>query len=161
MARGHGVIKNAPTIVSPPPFSITGFSPGLLVVLQEILYQSLFCFDLPDYCKKRCLFKVKHIFFSTYCCSVLILLFCVYVFLRALFHSSCLHIYAQLPIRPLIKCCGITKGFMTETATRGVHGHGLKITSCCRFSLSQETRFEVHTTSIILSYICHSGNVNK
>ena len=62
MPRGHGVIKNAPTIVSLPPFSVTGFSPGLLVVLQEILYQPFFCSDLPDYCKKQCLFKVKHIF---------------------------------------------------------------------------------------------------
>ena len=77
MPRVYGVIKNAPTIVSLPPFSITGFSPGLLVVLQEILYQPFFCSDLPDYCKKQCLFKVKHIFFFQliagrfwFCCFV-------------------------------------------------------------------------------------------
>ena len=29
------------------------------------------------------------------------------------------------------------------------------------FSVSEETKFEVDTTSIILSYLCHFGNVNK
>ena len=95
MPRGHGVIKNAPTIVSPPPFSITGFSPGLLVVLQEILYQPFFLLLSTRLLQKTMSFQSKTYFFlSTYCWSVLILLFCVYVFLRALFHSSCLHIYA-------------------------------------------------------------------
>ena len=29
------------------------------------------------------------------------------------------------------------------------------------FSVSEETKFEVNTTSTILSYLCHFGNVNK
>ena len=32
---------------------------------------------------------------------------------------------------------------------------------CFVFSVSEETKFEVDTTSIILSYLCHFGNVNK
>ena len=74
MYMSHGVNEKAPKTV-PPPLPLTAFSPGLFALLQEILYQSFFCWS--------------------------ILLFCVYVFLRALFHgsaimklriASCLHI---------------------------------------------------------------------
>ena len=38
----HGVNKKAPPIVSPSPLTLTRFSPGLFVVLQEILDQPSF-----------------------------------------------------------------------------------------------------------------------
>ena len=77
MPRGHGVIKNAPTIVSPPPFSITGFSPGLLVVLQEILYQPFFLLWSTRLLQKTMSFQSKTYFFFQliagrfwFCCFV-------------------------------------------------------------------------------------------
>ena len=42
MPMSYGTNKKAPTIVSPPPLSLNRFSPGLFVVLQEILYQPFF-----------------------------------------------------------------------------------------------------------------------
>ena len=41
-----------------------------------------------------------------------------------------------------------------------IHGRGLTITGCC-FTISEETKFEVDTTSIILSYLYNFGNINK
>ena len=40
------------------------FLPGLFVVLQEIFYQPFFCSNLTDYCKKKCIFKIKQFFFN-------------------------------------------------------------------------------------------------
>ena len=42
MPMRYGANKEAPTIFSLPPLSLKRFSPGLFVVLQEILYQPFF-----------------------------------------------------------------------------------------------------------------------
>ena len=54
--------------------------------------------------------------------------------------------------KPLIKSCGITKELM---------GIVSKLQAIVVFSASEETKFEVDTTSIILSYLYHFGNLNK
>ena len=55
-------------LFNPLPPSLSKFSPGLFVGLQEILY--------PSYCKKIMHFQSKtHFFLLTYCWSVLIFLF--------------------------------------------------------------------------------------
>ena len=60
MSMNHGVKKKAPLIVSPPPLPLTRFSPSLLVVLQEILYQP---FALIRLLEKIMHFQCKTIFF--------------------------------------------------------------------------------------------------
>ena len=66
-----------------------------------VVYPFFSCSALTDYCKSNAFSKQNNFFVSTYCWSVLILLFCVYMFLRAIFLSfaiiklriaSCLHI---------------------------------------------------------------------
>ena len=42
MPMSHGINKKAPLIISLPPLSLTTFSSGLFVVLQQILYQPPF-----------------------------------------------------------------------------------------------------------------------
>ena len=61
MPMSHGVNKKAPTNVLPPPLPPTRFSPVLFVVLQERLYQPVSSY-LTDYCKKKCIFKVRQNF---------------------------------------------------------------------------------------------------
>ena len=80
--------------------------------------------------------------------------FFVYVFLRMCFLGCFftvlpswdykqLHIiYVWLPIWPLIKSCGITKEFMAMI---------WKLQTVVVFLVSEETKFEVDTTSIVLS----------
>ena len=60
MSMNHGVKKKAPLIVSPPALPLTRFSPSLLVVLQEILYQP---FALIRLLEKIMHFQWKTIFF--------------------------------------------------------------------------------------------------
>ena len=80
MSMSH-VNKKAPTIFSLHPFLIPGFHQAYLLFYKKY-FINLFCSDLTDYCKKKWIFKIKQIF------SFNLLLFCVYVFLRAPFHSS-------------------------------------------------------------------------
>ena len=104
MPMSHAFNKNnclSPS-PSPPLLSLTRFSPVLFVVSQEMLYQSFFFLIWSMRILQKNVFAKQNRFFvSTCCCSILMLLFCVYVFLRALFHSSvimslriasCLHI---------------------------------------------------------------------
>ena len=126
------------------PLLLTTFSPGLFIVLQE--QKTFFCSGLTDYCKKQYIFKLKQIFSFNLLLVSFDLLFYVYVFLRALFHISCLHI------------CIVSYSTSHQIIwhNKRIHGYGLKITSSFLFQ-----GFEVDTTSIILSYIYHSGNVKK
>ena len=79
---GHGVTKKSPPTVSTHPSPNQNFFQFCFVVLQERLFQ-------PPFALIRLNFQSKiDFFFSTYCWLVLILLFYVYVLLRALFHSS-------------------------------------------------------------------------
>ena len=54
------------------------------------------------------------------------------------------------PIRLLIKSCYITKEFIVWN-----------IPAVVVFSVSEQTKFEVDNTSIILSYLCHFGDLKK
>ena len=83
MPMKHGGNKKTPTVVSPPLLPFTRFSPGLIVVLQEIIYQSFFA--LVRLLQTNNAFSKRNKFFlSCYCWCVVTFLFCVYVF----FHSS-------------------------------------------------------------------------
>ena len=84
MSMNHGVKKKAPLIVSPPPLPLTRFSPSLLVVLQEILYQP---FALIRLLEKIMHFQWKTIFFFQLIAGLdfVVLHIC---FFRELFHSS-------------------------------------------------------------------------
>ena len=75
----------------PTPFSKQVFTRFVCCFTRNTL-STFFWFDLTDYCKRIMHSRQCKFFLSTYCWSVLILLFCVYMFLRALFHSSCLNI---------------------------------------------------------------------
>ena len=92
---------------------------------------TFFCSDPTDYCKIMH-FRNKTNFFPTYCWSVLISLFCLYVFLRALFCSSAimtLRIVWYLDI-----CIGSHLAFhQIIWYNKRIHSHGLKITSCYLF----------------------------
>ena len=86
-AMSHEVNKKAPLIVFPPPVQLTRFSPVFFVVLQAILYQAFAMIRLLQKIIHKIIYKIKF-FISTYCWFFLILLFCVYVFLRTLFQNS-------------------------------------------------------------------------
>ena len=73
----------------------------------------------------------KIILFSTCCWSVLILLFCVYVFLRVLFHSSTI-MKLQIPFYFHICIASYLASHQTMSH-KTIHDHGLKITACCCF----------------------------
>ena len=92
--------------------------------------------------------------------SFLILLFSVYMFVRGFFNSSTImklqiasyHIFIAFYLTP----------HQIIWHNKTIHGHGLKITSCWFFFfISEETKFHVDTTSIVLSYLYHFGNVNR
>ena len=115
------VSKEALTIVSPTSSPNQVFARFVYCFTINTL-SICFCSDLTDYCKNMH-FKGKTIFFSIHGWSVWILLYCVYVFLRALFHSSCLHtcIASYLSSHQIM------------WHKKRIHSHGLKTTSCCCF----------------------------
>ena len=138
---------------------LTRFSPGLLFYKKYFI--KLFFLWL-HYCKKQRIFKIKQIsLFYLYCWLVLILLFCVYVFLRVLFHSFAI-MKLWIALHLLIFIASYLTSHQIMWHKKGINGHGLKVTQAVViFSASEETKFDVDTTSIILSYLCHFGNVNK
>ena len=117
-----------PQILYPTSTLLTRFSPGLPVLLQEIFYQPSFA--LISLLAKDNAFSKKTTFsLLAHGWSVLVLLFCLYVFFRFFF--------------------GVLPSWNCEYKAAVV------------FSDSEETKFELDTTSIILSYQYHSGNVKK
>ena len=82
MPMSHGVNKKAP-IISTLPLPLTGFHQACCFTSNTL--STFFCYDLTDYCKNNAFSNRNKFFLPTYCWSVLILLFCVYVFLRAQF----------------------------------------------------------------------------
>ena len=119
--------------LSPPtPHPLTRFSPGFFIVLQEILCQSFFCSDIWNYCKNYCIFKIKRFFLSTCCWSIFILLFCAYVFLRALFDGSAI---IRLRTASSLQICiaSYLASHQIMWYNKRNHDHGLKITNCCCF----------------------------
>ena len=91
MSMSHGVKKKRLLQVSPsssiPPTSVL---PGLFVVLQEILYQPSFAV-IRLFAKDISFSKKIRFFLLAYCWSVLILLFCLYVFFTTFFFSQFCH----------------------------------------------------------------------
>ena len=137
---------------------LTRFSTGLFVILQEILYQSFF--PLIKLLQKIIHLKSKTNFFFQHCWLVLILLFCVYVFLRALFDSSAI-MKLQIALYLYIYIASYLISHQIIWHNKRINVHGLKLQVVAVFSASKETKFKVDTTSIILNYLYHFGNVHK
>ena len=147
-------IRTLPQFCSPL-LSLITFLPGLLLVFKVMLYQ-------PSFCLIVLLQKIIHFQHKTnlsFFFPFLILLFSVYMFLRGFFHSSTImklqiasyHIFIAFYLTP----------HQIIWHNKTIHRHGLKITSCCFFFfISEETKFHVDTTSIVLSHLYHFGNVN-
>ena len=109
---------------------LTRFSTGLFVILQEILYQSFF--PLIKLLQKIIHLKSKTNFFFQHCWLVLILLFCVYVFLRALFDSSAI-MKLRIAFYLHISIASYLTSHQIMWHNKRINVHGLKITSCCCF----------------------------
>ena len=144
MPFSHGVNKKTPLSASAYLiFSYHVFTKSFCCFTRNTLLTFL-CSD-QNIVKDNAVFKVKQIFSFNW--LVLILLFCLYVFSTTAFHSFFilkLRInnlsLACYPIWCLIKSCDITKGFMV-----------LKLQTVAAFLVSMKKKFEVDTTSIILS----------
>ena len=100
-------------------------------------------------------FQSKASFFLTHCWSVLILLFCLFLFFTGIYSSAITKLrinklfFSSLSIWPLIKSCDITKEFMVWKL------------QAVFFSIFEEIKFEVDTSSIILSCLFHFGKAKK
>ena len=95
-----------------------------------------------DYCKNNAFSKQTRFILSTYCWSVLILLFCAYVFIRVLFVSSSI-MTLRIALYLHISIASYLTSHQIMWHNKRINVHGLKI------------------TSIILSYLYHFWNVNK
>ena len=69
-----------------PQLPLTGFQQACCFTGNNL--STFFCSDITDYCKNNAFFKKNKFFVPTYCWWVSILVSCVYVLFRALFHSS-------------------------------------------------------------------------
>ena len=99
-------------------------------------------------------FQSKKHFHLTYWWSVLIFLFCVYVFVRVLFqfcHHETMNSFKFAYMHSFL--FGLSSNHVVHN--KRIHGHGLDFTICCCILESKETTFEVDITSIILSYLYH------
>ena len=83
----HSVNKKTSLSSSPIPLSPTKFSPGLLVLLQEILDQPSIAV-IRLFAKDNAFSKKIRFFLLAHCWSVLILLFSLYIFYGVFFYSS-------------------------------------------------------------------------
>ena len=83
MPMSHGANKKTRS-------SVSLHLPGLFVVLQELLYQSSFAV-IRLFVKDNAFSKKIRFFLLAHCWSVLILLFCLCVFLRVVFLQFCHH----------------------------------------------------------------------
>ena len=130
MPMNHGVKNKARLIFSPPPLPLTRFSPGLFIVLQEILYQ--LSFALTRLLQKITHFQCKTIFFFQLIAGLDFAV--LHVFLSQFCHHETTNSF-----------------FIIVFMHRKLQA----------VFVSQETKLEVATTSIILSCLCHFGSVNK
>ena len=117
MHMSHGVNKKTPSSASSHLHPPARFSPGLLVVLQEILYQ-------PSFAEENKIFPF----------SSLMVGFDFAVLFMCIFYDSFFYSFAIM-----------------KYESRAV----------VVFSDSEKTKFEVDTTSVILSYLYRFGNVKK
>ena len=139
----------------PPSLPIITFSPGLLVVLQEILYQ-LSCALIRLLCSNG--FLKENNFFSIYGWSVLVVLFCVYVSLGTFW--LCCHL-ENMNQWSLVCIASYLASHPIMLHNKRIHGHGLKIKIWLCFLVSMETNVKTDSISIILISLYHSRNVNK
>ena len=84
MPMGHGVNKKTPSSVSPTSIPSTRFSLGLFIVLEEILYQSLFAV-IRLFPEDNAFLNEIRFFLLAHCWLVLILLFHLSVFFTGRF----------------------------------------------------------------------------
>ena len=131
--------------------------PGLFVVLQEILYQPFLV--LTKLLQKIMHFQSKTNFFFQLIADRFWFCYSVYIFFRVLFHSSAI-MKLQIALYLHISIASYLTSHQIMWHNKRINGHGLKITSCF-FLAPEETKFKVDTTSIILGYLYHFGNVNK
>ena len=103
------------------------FLPGFFVAWAAILHRPCVAV-IWLFAKDKAILKKIIYFLLAHCWSVLISLFCLYIFTV---------FFTVLPLR-------------NDTSKAAVI-----------FLISEETKFEVDTTSIILSYLYHFGNVKK
>ena len=132
----HGVNKNAPPIVSPPPLPFTSFSPGFFIVLQAILYQHFAAFVAKNNSLSKEIISQLIAGRFSFCSFV-------YMFLKTLFESS---VNIKLRIENFI--CAYMQRYL-----RYLIKHKQK-NSWPWFDT-------IDTSSIMLSYLYHFGNVNK
>ena len=109
--------------------------------------------------QKYCIFKIKKFFLPNYCWSVLVLLFCVYEFLRALFQFCHDEITNSFYLEIYIGSHLASHQIMSYN--KRIHSHGWQLQAVVFFLFSEETKFEFDTISIILSYIYNSRNISK
>ena len=164
----HGFNKKILSIVYPPlppdpsPLPLRGFHQVLLVVLQEIIYQPSFALIRLLQKKKRCIFNVKQ-FFPFNILLVDFAVFCIFVS-WGVFHSSAI---IKLQIASYLQSICIASFFASHQImwrNKRNFGHSLEIISCCfvfLFRGTEETKFEINTTSIILSCLYHFMTANK
>ena len=119
-----------------------------------------FFFALIRLLQKIMHFKVKQTSFFNLCWSVLTLLFFVYVFLRVLFHSSAIMklrkaLYLHIPIASYLTSHQIM------WHNKRIISMAWKLKCVLVFSASEETKFQVDATSIILRNLYNFRNVNK
>ena len=86
MPMGHGVNKKTPSSVSPSSIPSTRFSLGLFIVLEEILYQSLFAV-IRLFPEDNAFLNEIRFFPLAHCWLVLILLFHLSVFFTGRFFT--------------------------------------------------------------------------
>ena len=117
-------LSSLPTLPPPPP--LTGFSPGLCVILQEILYQ-------PFFALMRLLHNMIHFQSKTDLFFQLIAVFYMY-FLRVLFHSS---VNMKLRIASYLYICvaSYLAPHQIIWHNKSIPGHCLKITFFFRFQV--------------------------
>ena len=117
-------------IVSPIHLSLTRFSPGLFVVLQEILYQPSFA--LIRLLKKILPFQSKTIFFFQLIAGRFWFFCLMYMcFLGCIFSAANMKLRIGLYLHICVAFYLASHQLMWHNKT--IHDHGLKITSCCCF----------------------------
>ena len=127
----HGVNKKAPTIASPHPSPYQVFTRFVCCFTRNNL-SVFFCSDLTVYCKKKSILKIKQIFSFNlllvsfdFAVSCMCFLGCFFTVLPSwkLWIASCLHTCIA----------SYLASHQNMWYNKRIHGHGLKITSCCCF----------------------------
>ena len=165
----HGFNKKILSIVYPPPpptlplpLTLKRFSSSFACCFTRNNLSTLLCSNQIIAKKKRCIFNVKQ-FFPFNILLVDFAVFCIFVS-WGVFHSSAI---IKLQIASYLQSICIASFFASHQImwrNKRNFGHSLEIISCCFFFLfrgTEETKFEINTTSIILSCLYHFMTANK